>query len=122
MAKKIGDFAGEKFLTPALIFLVCFIASVPTISQLFYWITGAVYYTTGILMSAVGIGLIVEREREPSAWVDGLLFLITLIIVGNNEIALIGWMEILLSYMLLKYVSAPRLRSWRISVDNFLAQ
>lgn len=93
-----------KVVPSALIFAVGFIASVPAIVQFFYWVTGAVFYTTGISLSCLGIGLLCFREGPKKCLIDVLLCLLTILIVCNNEIVLIGWLQLLLTYLSLKYV------------------
>ncbi len=83
---------------------VVMLGAMPSIVQLFYWITGAVYYSLGIFTTFLGLGILILREKKPSLFLDFLLLFITVFNTGNNELSLIGWQELLLSLILLKYL------------------
>lgn len=113
----VKRFRGEGEAWYALLALVTLLGAAPTIVQFFYWVTGAVYYTVGIVASAIGMGLLFERERRRRVWVDVALWLVTFVIVGNNEIAMIGWMELLLTYLVLKWCKTKK---WDAGVSGLI--
>jgi hypothetical protein len=109
LARMATDFYGTNLLAPFLIFTVSLAASFRSITQAFYWITGAMTYTSSIVAGAIGVGLIFRREKKPAPWIDVILLLLTIVIVGFNEMALLGWMELLSSYLVLKYLKTKKL-------------
>ena len=98
----VKGFVNQNTFLFSLIITALFLARAPSITQLFYWMTGAIYYSIGIFASAIGIGLLYFREKKNSVLYTITLLFLTLIIVGNNEISLIGWQELLLSFIILK--------------------
>lgn len=99
----------KTWLTTAAIILT----ALPSIVQFSYWITGAIYYSVGIFATAAAIPLLISRELNAKSWKNIFLVLLTAIIVGNNELSLIGWQELLLTFTILKFLKYKR---W----DNFL--
>lgn len=95
-------------LASFLILTTAYLTTLPTIIQFLYWITGALSYTVGVALTCVGLGLLIQRELRPSRLIDVVLSLMTIIIVTNNEITLLGWCEVLLTFLFLKYCKTKK--------------
>lgn len=116
LSSQLGKLTGIPVLETFLLVTAAYLTTIPTIIQFLYWITGALSYTVGVACSCIGLGLLIQRERRPALWIDPLLSILTFIIVTNNEITLLGWCEILLSFLVLKFLKTKKIDGGLVAV------